>query len=223
MFKINIKLDIDAQGFEDHFKEATEKATSHTAPLLKDFLIGLAGEKLENGLPLWKDGLLVESIGDDSYMIAISGKLSDMIEDGFSGNELKSLLLNGPRAAHNASLSPNKTKYVDVPFGVSKGKLERGGVQGVKVSQFKNAQEVMQSFTKTDKKGNVGPGKALTKRVGNIIESYGKNTKIGFMTIRRVSAKSQLGSWTGAKILDQNNKIEEFISKQFDVEFDRIF
>lgn len=184
----------------------------------------IAKTKLKRGLTFWERGFTVDKMGDGEWLISLTGKLANMMEEGFGVGEIKDMLLSGNRAKTNAKTGK---KYVDVPIGLDSdavtGKI---GKSQLSVSQFKDADELLKSIKTSDwKKGGVKREQVITSRIKDIIQTRKKGQAKGdarFITIRRVSEKSKgwpANPFAGAHVFEQ---LDGYLERAFEESLDRL-
>jgi len=203
-------------------------ALAKTAEDLKRFLLDKAEGVLNKGLNFWKEGFSLSRIsGTNDYLIVIQGQMAMMMEDGFSGNELKKLILGGNRGKHNKS---NGKDYVDVPFAVNSN--EKSGASGLRMSfsdvvdadsmigKLKNTKveisDLKNRGTKIERRVNARIKNKITAE-DFIISAKANNSsgiKTSILNIRRISQRSSIKGYHGAKIFDSD--IESFLSTRFE-------
>jgi len=120
-------------------------------------------------------GLKLEALNEDSYVIHLEGDFANALEDGYVGFDMKEKMLN---SSSNVTAGPNAgqpwvkrnakgKKYAHVPFGhkpFSKESKSGNMASAIKKLQAKNSQGEMQSLTArfNDAKGNPMKGKVAT-------------------------------------------------------------
>jgi len=221
MFKVNFKLDLSASDFKDAFTPNLDAAMGVTMRQAARKAQDLATARLQSGLGHWLKAFKVDKISDGVWVLAIDGKLGAMMEEGFSGEEFKRLILNGNRAKHNRSEGKD---YVDVPIPLAgQGPTSEKKLQAVSVTQFKSGADVIRSVTMSDwKRGGVIMKNKIVQNVKGIIRTREKESKnYQYMMIRRVTPETNWGSWKGAHILDMV-ELETFISKQFEINLQKL-
>lgn len=207
-------------GFRSRFKTAV-------ATLMAD--VGteadkLASAKLRSGLKRWREGFKINKVTDDFYIISVSGKLANWMEEGIQTGEISKSIMEGNRAEHNRSEGKN---YVDVPIArdadaagnVTLGK--KGPT--VNVRAFRSADDMMKSITVSDwKRGGVRKEQRVVNRVKDIIKSTKPDTgETSYLTIRRVTEKSKWPKtpFQGAKVLES---LDSYIESNFEKILERV-
>lgn len=203
--KFKTNFDINFSDLTDGLDAKLKAAAATTARVTGEKAQNLAGQKLRAGLKWWEKGFNIEKAGDGTWVLSISGKMANMMEDGFGPGAVSDMILNGNRAKVNAAEGKD---YVDVPIH-KEVNVQTGEIQGtkVRVQQFTNIQELQKQFTFSDfKKGGVKQEQRLVKRVDDIIQSRKKDdASAQFLTIRRLSKNSKpwpQHPFPGAKVLD---------------------
>lgn len=197
--------------------QASLNATvASVAAQTRDEALQMASRKLRSGLKHWEKGFSVDKLDDGTWIISISGKLANMMEDGMAAGEIKKMLLNGNRFRTNAA---EGKRYVDVPIGLDANAMTgKIGKTNIQVSHFKNAEELTKNISTSDwVKGGIKKEQRINKRIQDIIAS--KKTQkdpVSYLTIRRVSEKSQgwpTNPFAGAHVLDQ---LDAFLERAFE-------
>lgn len=229
-----MKLEFDDKALADdlgmELDRAMSQAKARTAH--ESYRHGYAHAHKElgsSGFTLWSKGYKIDTIGDEGYLVTISGKLAEGIDRGWQPGEISRMIMNGNRAAFNKGEGKN---YVDVPISKdadSKGMFNIPEVGKVKITHFRDASDVMAQFS--DRKGGItkakrkterakveGLSKEATKRVENLIKSTDPiKNKSKFLMIKRVTDSSQ---WP--KTHKKGPEALNTVGKYFEQNFERI-
>lgn len=204
MLKIEFDLDFTEDEIVDGIRSNFNAAVTNTVRLTQIRAHQLASQKLKSGLKFWEKGFAIDKITDGTWMITMTGKLANMMEEGFGTGEIKDMLLNGNRAKYNKSQGK---KYVDVPIGLDSDSVTKK--TGISIQQFKDADAVIKSVTMSDwAKGGVKKENRITQRVKDVIKSRklkDSESKAQYMMIRRVSENSKgwpVSPFAGARVFD---------------------
>ena len=217
MIKLTGKLDFTEKDLEQHVESGFKSAFQQTVAKVTSTIQSTAGQKLRKGLGHWQKGFDVDSVGNDTYIFTIRGKLASMMEDGISPGEISSMIMNGNRAKFNKAQGKD---YVDVPIDKS---------QKTAVQVFRDADSLMASFQKRKvnisdfKKNRVKQEDRYLRRVKDLIESKKKiDANSQFMVIRRMDKDSiwPSSSFEGAKSFEAG--LEE-VAKIFEENLRREF
>lgn len=202
--KIDVDFQLDASELTEGIDKHLEAVTATVAGVVGEKAKEIASRKLKSGLKWWEKGFSIDNVGDGVWVLSITGKLAEMMEDGFGPGAISDLILGGNRYKHNKAQGKN---YVDVPLP-KQVITQNQTIQGtsIRVAQFTDIQEFQKQFTFSDyKKGGVKNKKRLVKRVGDVIQTR-KNEKsdASFMTIRRLTPNSKWPEhpFSGAKVFD---------------------
>lgn len=216
MIKLEFDLNLTAEEITGGIKSNLEAAVANTVSMTSNEARKRASEKLKLGLDHWNKGFKVNKIDSGFWVIEIEGKLANMMEDGFAAGEIKRMLLNGNRAKSNQAKSGKR--YVDVPLKLDADAMTGSiGKTSVNVSQFKSADELVQSIKTSDwKKGGIKKEKRITQRVEDVIKTRKPSSSNSqYITIKRVSENSTGWStkpFEGAKVLDN---LDNYIERSF--------
>ena len=218
MLKIEFELDLSEDELIDGIRANFHSAVNRTVGLVQNHARFLASKKLKAGLKHWEKGFAVDKITEGTWMISMTGRLANMMEDGIKVGELKDLILNGNRARINKAQGKD---YVDVPIPLNADAVT--GVLGktsVSVQHFKDADAVMKNIKVSDwAKGGIKNEKRITQRVQDVIKSRKPNENAAdsqYMVIRRVSAKSKgwpTSPFAGAKVFEA---LDSYLEKAFE-------
>jgi hypothetical protein len=204
---IKFEFDLDEKEIADGIRANFDKAVAQTMSMVQSRARQLASQKLRSGMRHWEKGFSVDKVSDGTWMISMTGKLANMMEDGFKTGEIKDMILSGNRAKYNRSQGKN---YVDVPLPLNADQVTgQIGKTTVTVQQFKDADAVMQAIKVSDwARGGVKKEKRIVQRVEDVIRSRkpkDADSSAQFMIIRRVSEKSKgwpTSPFAGAKVLE---------------------
>lgn len=222
MLKLEFDLSDIASELHEGLKAGLNASIAATADKVKTRGLQIANQKLKSGLKFWSKGFAVDKVGDGMWVISMSGKLANMMEDGFNTGDIKKMLLEGNRARHN---SAHGKKYVDVPFAQDADALTGNiGKTQVSVQQFKNADEMVKAITTSNwSKGGVQTEKRIVQRVKDVIKSRETQTSSPqYLTIRRVSEKSKgwpTNPFKGAKVFEQ---LDHYLEQAFEESLDSL-
>lgn len=231
--KVKAKLSLKVDELISDFQPLLEAAGAATAAAVYQKGLEYAGNTFgRSGLGNWTKGYKFSKVEDGLFIISIEGKLAMMMEDGIAVGEISKLIMGGNRAQHNKAEGKN---YVDVPMHKDADSAGNISIQGQKfqVQGFKNADEVMQHFSKPEaKQVKFSRGKAVeqeerivsrAKKIEGLIKSQNpKEGSTAFMTIRRVGEDSVWPSspYSGGKVLDKLDlEVEQIFATMIDVFF----
>lgn len=226
--KYDVDVDLNEEEIASAFKSAVDTASGLAAEKAAEKAKELANSKLKSGLKFWEQGFLLEKAGDGAWVIAINGKMANLMEDGFGAGEISKLILGGNRYKYNKTKGKD---YVDVPIDLSPDKS--GNLQGttVRVQQFQNIQELQKTFTFSDYKNKtVSRQDRLVKKIRSkadkmtqtIMQTKKSNSDSpAFITFRRLTPGS---SWpqhpfSGAKVLDD---LDDAIEQAFEAALQKL-
>lgn len=224
MISIDFELNLTEQDLIEGFQSRLDRAMDQTALDTSNEARRIAGDRLSSGKPLWDNGFSMNRISDGYWVISLTGKLANLMEDGIKVDELREMILKGNRATFNKAQGKN---YVDVPIGLDADSVSGSiGKTSVNISQFKSADEVIKSVTMSNwKKGGVEEKNKAVSRIKGLLK--GKKTdvlksrdlgsnKSSFLTIKRVSPNMKKpfpsSPFKGARVLDS---LDNFIEKSF--------
>ena len=185
--KLSFKLDLGdlerelVAGIKQKFDAAFEASANKADQEAQAY----AASKLKSGLSKWIDGYSFKRISKDMYVLAISGELADMMEDGIEVGQISKMIRSGNRWTHNVAEGKD---YVDVPMPDN----------NVTVNFHKDADSLTKSFQSkeiklSDLKTGVRKETRLVKRVNAMaIESRKtmNDPNPAFLSIRRVTKDS---------------------------------
>lgn len=216
MLKFEFDLEEITREISSGLQAGLNLAMAATMDRTKAKAMELASKKLKGGLKHWNQGFAVDKVADGVWIISMTGKLANMMEEGFGTGEIKKMLLEGNRAKANAK---DGKKYVDVPLALdADAKSGAIGKTSVKVQHFKNADELIKNINVSDwKRGGIRQEKRITQRVQDVIKSRKTaNSDAQFVTIRRVSEKSQgwpVNPFKGAHVFEE---LDNYLEKYFE-------
>lgn len=215
MFKFKFDLQLTEQELTSAIKPRLQTAVAKTSAKLKANAQKMAQSSLKKGLSKWLEGLSLDRVSDDVYVLSVNGKLANMIEEGFTGDELKSLILNGRRAAHNKAQGKN---YVDVPFALSSDDISKQF--SVSMTELQSAPAALKTMEVSDYKANaISEKNVVVQRIKDVIRTRtaegAEGIKTSVVTIKRVTHKSKLSGWKGVKILNSSQLLQN-LSKDFE-------
>lgn len=213
MVKIDVDLDLSAEEITEGLDKNLKAATASTAQRVSNDAYDVASQRLKSGLKHWKKGFSIDKIDDGLWIISISGKLAEMMEDGFGVGDIKKLVLGGNRYAHNKAQGKD---YVDVPISLDADEAVQS--VGVSMEQFTSMDEVVKFINTSDwAKGGVRKEKKITQRVKDVIRSRNEDGGAErFLTIKRLTPDSD--GWpskpfNGAKVLES---LDSYIERAFE-------
>lgn len=218
MIKLTFNLDLTADEISKALKENLNAAAAYTVRETKDIAQRRASQKLSSGFKHWNRGFNMDKVADGIWVLSITGKLANMMEDGFGVGAIFEMISRGNRAQHNKAVGKN---YVDIPM-IKDADSATGKISGVsvKIQQFKNADDVRKTITISDwKKRGIKRENVITQRINNIIRTRNKGREgVKFLTIKRMSldpAKNS-GKWPdkpfpGVKILNELDREIEIV------------
>ena len=218
MLKFEFELDLNEDELIDGIRSNFNSAVSKTVGMVQNQARFLASQRLKSGLRHWEKGFSVDRIADGTWMITMTGKLANMMEDGIKVGEIKDMILNGNRAKYNKSQGKD---YVDVPIALDADAITGAiGKTNVTIQQFKDADAVVKNIKVSDwAKGGVKNEKRITQRVQDVIKSRKPKDADGasqYMVIRRVSAKSKgwpTSPFKGAKVFEA---LDSYLERAFE-------
>lgn len=192
--------------FYDSFEAAANQANQDA--------MAEAQSKLKSGLSKWIEGYTFKKLGKGVYVLAISGQLPGMMENGIDVGEISKMIMGGNRAKHNAAEGKD---YVDVPMAKD----------GMQVNFHTDADSMVQSFQRKEvkfsdlRRGGVRKENRMVRRMqDSVIESRKElnDPNPSFLTIRRVTDKSVWPKqrFEGAQAFDE-------AARKFADNFTRIF
>lgn len=207
MLKFEFELDLDEDELVNGLRANFDKAVSQTVSKVASRGHELASRRLKSGLRHWEKGFAVDKITEGTWIISMTGKLANMMEDGFGKGEIKDMILNGNRAKYNKSQGK---KYVDVPIALDADSMTGSiGKTKVSIKQFKDADAVLKEVKISDwAKGGVKKEKRITQRVEDVIKTRkpkDAESSSQFMIIRRVSENSKgwpVSPFKGANVFE---------------------
>lgn len=213
MIKFDLELDLTAEELTKGLEANLKTAAASTVAKVEQDARNVASKKLKGGLKHWNKGLQIDKVGDGLWVLSISGKLAQMMEEGFGIGDIKRLILGGNRYAHNKSEGKN---YVDVPISMDADDAVKS--VGVSMEQFASADEVVKFIQMSDwAKGGVRKEKKIVQRVKDVIRSRDEQEgPAQFLTIKRVTPDSK--GWPskpfkGAKVLES---LDSYIERAFE-------
>jgi hypothetical protein len=215
MLKLEFELD-DLKDISSGLKAGLNAAMASTMERTKAKSMEIAAKRLHGGLKHWSKGFAIDKVADGVWVVSMTGKLANMMEDGFGVGDIKKMLLEGNRAKANAK---DGKKYVDVPLALdADAKTGNIGKTKITVQQFKNADELVKNISVSDwKKGGIKQESRITQRVKDVIKSRkAKNSESQYLTIRRVSEKSKgwpTNPFQGAHVFEE---LDNFLEKAFE-------
>ncbi|HMV01704.1 MAG TPA: hypothetical protein PLJ37_01130 [Chitinophagales bacterium] len=187
--------------------------------------IRLAQQRLKTSKQDYIRSLNLYDIGNNIYIISLTGDQANYIENGWQSFDQKPGLLNGPKA----KVSKKGTIYNTIPFThnpYSKAPLNEKGTQLrsdlLKVIKANNLDKIIQDATGSPRQGIVARLKNTGVRnlegLVKIQKTYDKATQSKYISFRRVSENSPNSSWihpgyAGAHIFDD---LEKYIDQQVD-------
>jgi hypothetical protein len=207
MFKFEFDLDLDEKELTDGIRENFNSAVAKTVQKVQSQAHLLASQRLKSGLRFWEKGFAIDKIEDGTWMITMTGKLANMMEEGFDKGDIKKMILQGNRAKYNKT---EGKRYVDVPLPLNADDMTGNiGKTKVNVQQFKDADAVIQSVKISDwAKGGVKKERRIVQRVEDVIKSRkpkDSESKSQYMMIRRVSENSKgwpVSPFKGANVFE---------------------
>lgn len=213
MFKLDVELDLSAEEIVEGLDKNLKAATASTVQRVDQDAHALAAQRLKSGLKHWKKGFAIDKIDDGLWIISISGKLAEMMEEGFGVGDIKRLVLGGNRYAHNKAEGKD---YVDVPISLDADEAVES--VGVTMQQFTSMDEVVKFVNTSDwAKGGVRKEKKITQRVKDVIRSRNEDGGAErFLTIKRITPDSEgwpKNPYQGAKVLES---LDSYIERAFE-------
>ncbi len=224
MIKFEFDLDLDDKELADGLKSNFDKVVAQTVAKVSARGHQLASQRLKHGLQFWEKGFAVDKVTEGTWLISMTGKLANMMEEGFGRGEIKDMILKGNRAKFNKSQGKN---YVDVPIGLDADAMTgQIGKTKVSVQQFKDADSVIKNVQVSDwAKGGVKKEQRITQRVQDVIKSRKPKDSAqasSFMIIRRVSENSKgwpTSPFEGAKVFDA---LDLYLEQAFEESLDSL-
>lgn len=224
MIKFEFDLDLDDKELADGLKSNFDKVVAQTVAKVSARGHQLASQRLKHGLQFWEKGFAVDKVTEGTWLISMTGKLANMMEEGFGRGEIKDMILKGNRAKFNKSQGKN---YVDVPIGLDADAMTgQIGKTKVSVQQFKDADAVVKNIQVSDwAKGGVKKEQRITQRVQDVIKSRKPKDSAqasSFMIIRRVSENSKgwpTSPFEGAKVFDA---LDLYLEQAFEESLDSL-
>lgn len=216
MIKLEFDIDLTSDEILGGIQSNLDAAMAKTVSLTQAKAEQLAASKLKSGLEHWTKGFKITRIDSGFWVLEVEGEMANMMEEGFAAGAIKEMLLNGNRARTNQAMTGKR--YVDVPLKLNADAMTGNiGKTNVSVSQFKNADELLQSIKTSDwKRGGIKKEQRITQRVKDVIKTRKPTESASqFITIKRVSEKSTgwpTKPFDGAKVLD---KLDDFLEKAF--------
>ncbi len=217
---IKIDFDIDAiDELEDSIRQSLQPrlnaVMSEMAVDMERQGRDLAARKLDSGLGEWQKGFKVDQVGDGHFIVSVTGKLAEMIEEGAKAGEISDMIMGGNRARVNQAEGKH---YVDVPMMKNADFSSNFSGKKVSVASFRDADSLVKHVKFSDKNsaGGIKKAERLVSRVEDVIKSTNPdNGAVGYLEIRRVNESSVWPetSKDGAKILDT---LEQNIEATFD-------
>lgn len=207
MLKLEFELDFTEDEIVDGIRSNFNAAVANTVKLAQGRAHQIASQKLKSGLKFWEKGFAVDKITEGTWMITMTGKMANMMEEGFGTGEIKKMILSGNRAQYNKGQGKN---YVDVPVHLDADSMTgQVGKTKVSIQQFKDADAVIKSVKMSDwAKGGIKKENRITQRVNDVIKSRkpkDSDASSQYMVIRRVSAKSKgwpVNPFAGARVFE---------------------
>lgn len=215
MIKFDAKLDLNVDDIVNPIKKELDQALSATSVLVAEKAKQQASKSLKSGLKHWEKGFSVNRIGEGEWIISLTGKLAEMMEEGFTPQEYKNLILDGNRAKHNKAQGKD---YVDVPIALNADAMTgKIGRTEISVQHFRSADDILKTFTKSSAPKGVGVEAQLTRynRVKDVISNKPpKGGKSSYLLIRRLTRDSKWPDHTyqGAKVFES---IDSYIETAF--------
>jgi len=221
---IKFEVDFNIKELTDQLEYDLNLAVASTAAVAAQKARSEAANRLRSGLKHWNRGFDLIKIREGEWALVISGKLANMMEDGFEPQEFKDMMLRGTRAKYNAK---SGKKYVDVPMALDDnaltGELSKTNVK-VNVQQFRDLDSLVTSFTKTENK-KVTTGHAVNmqrlivkrgkEEIENIIKarSAANSKNPMYLKIRRLTETSEWPDhpYKGAHIFESLDQVLEQI------------
>lgn len=217
MIDLKPEFDLSEEEVLEGVEAKVHMVTAYAAGVVAQKARELASQRLKSGLKLWDKGFSVHRIEPGHWVISITGKLANMMEDGIQVDEIRKMILGGNRAQVNKAEGKN---YVDVPFMKDANAMRQlVSSSNLDIKKFKSADELRRSIKFSDmKNGGIREENRLLKRVDNIIKSRKEESpKTQFLTIRRVSPKGKPfpeNPFHGARVLDE-------LDRELELAFDR--
>lgn len=224
---INLKMRLNELGVTlDSLKEGTvemiQSAVRTIAHAAKAMGVQMSQDKLNKTGPAWRSGFDLQEVGDDIYIISLTGDYANDLDTGYPSYDMKSQIFK-----RNWKFSKKGYPYAVVPME-HQPFSQSGGSQ--KVQDLRDAIKVLIKDKgldkividpKTGKRkiGNVGSiGNVGNKNIDRITK-YQTPTGSHYMAFRTMSMNpSQSNSWIhpgfkGVHIMDE---LEKFIDQQID-------
>lgn len=230
---MEIKVSIEAEklgksldNLSKELEQALYNAVDELAFAAKDRAIQLAQSKLKTTREDYINGLTLEKIDENIWLLSLQGDLPNAVEDGWPSFDQKSGLINGPKS----KIGKNGSRYNTVPFQI------RPYSETPLNQRSSNLRDIAKSIIKERKLDrifkdtNTGlPKQGIVARVRNtgikdlegmvkVQKTYNKITQSQYFTFRRVSSNSDPSKWihpgyNGARIFPM---IEEFIKSELE-------
>lgn len=210
MFKVDLvikaeQLQIDLKQMEQNTRELLEAAVADVAKNTYAEAIRLAQAKLKTSKADYIKSLDLETVGENSYLLSLNGKMANMIETGFGSYDMKPGLLNGP----NSKVTKKGVRYNTVPFSYNpfgKSPLSEKGEQLRSQVMQLIKQEGIKKTIVDPNTGRPVQGRAATVKNTDVKNLVGlvkyqftnpgsKRTSSQYMTFRRVTSNSPATSW----------------------------
>jgi hypothetical protein len=225
-FKLKLNVKDITEDIEPQLKQAG--AATASAAYYRGLELAKSGFG-SSGFKNWSKGYKFNKVDDGMYVIAVEGKLANMMEDGINTGEISEMLMKGTRASINKAQGKD---YVDVPFHKDADAAGSVSIQGQKfqVQGFKNADEMMKQFSKPQSKSvSFTKGSGIekenrmisrAKKLQDLIKSEDqKKGSTSYLTIRRVSEDSvwPASPYAGQKVLDKLSlEVEQIFAKMLE-------
>ena len=181
-------------------------------------------------------GLDFMDLGENSYLITLNGDWPNMLEEGFSGYDMKDSLLNSTKTVTEGSragqswVQKNKkdgSKFAHVPFQQKPFAVSGDLQQDLKAMTARNMEGAEQRLTKTfkDPSGKPISGKVATARSENPlldrVTKYQKVSESGrvqsiYMTFRTISENSEGWRHPGFGGYGLFEEIESYVETELD-------
>lgn len=234
----NIGLDVEAE------LQAAIKDTANAAHAL---IISMAQAQLNSTRQDFLNGLTFEELGNNTYLITLEGKFANALDDGYTGFDVKTGMLNSEKIVGVGSRSgepwvqrstKDGHKFAHVPFEhkpFSKAPQGADLNEAIRKLTVTNRQGRAQKFTSIFKDGG---GKALSGRVASVKsvegfpdlagltkyqkvyknEATGKDTVQSiYMTFRTVSEQGKSWMHPGFAGMHSFAEAEKFVEEQIDI------
>jgi hypothetical protein len=164
-------------GLSDDLELEIQDAVQNLAESAYSYIISEVQQKLKTTRMDYLKNLTFERLDDSSWLISLEGTWPNMVEDGFTGYDLKETLLKsnkvvqvGSRAGENwVRINQDGQKYAAVPFQEKQADMPSDLAQAMKSMSAKNAQGRKQKITKLfkGKEGQPLEGKVATAKSDN--------------------------------------------------------